>query len=75
MPKSKTIFTREFDAYEEIKKKYSTSAICEQIVDQMLYDLNRTLGIKLEREKVWIMIILYLLLKGVSVKEILNGFR
>ncbi|XP_046846729.1 metal cation symporter ZIP14-like [Xenia sp. Carnegie-2017] len=51
LPKSKTIFTREFDAYEEIKKKYSTSAICEQIVDQMLYDLNRTLGIKLEREK------------------------
>ena len=48
---AKTI-TMKVDLYEELRKIYSTNAICEQTLDQALNDLNTSVENQLEKYQV-----------------------
>lgn len=48
---AKTI-TMKVDLYEELRKIYSTNAICEQTLDQALNDLNTSVEKQLEKHQV-----------------------
>ncbi|CAB3993040.1 zinc transporter ZIP14-like isoform X3 [Paramuricea clavata] len=43
--------TKNVDVYEELRKMYSTNGICEQILDQVLNDLNQSIGNHLEKHE------------------------
>jgi hypothetical protein len=43
---------KKVDVYQELMKIYSTKAICEQILDQILNDVNQTIGNRLEKHEV-----------------------
>jgi hypothetical protein len=43
---------KKVDVYQELLKRYSTNTICEQILDQVLNDLNHTIGNRSEKHKV-----------------------
>jgi hypothetical protein len=44
--------TKNVDVYDELRKMYSTNGICEQILDQVLNDLNQSIGNHLEKQEV-----------------------
>lgn len=46
------ILTKKVDLYEELQNMYSRNGICEQILDQILKDLNQSVGNKLEQQQV-----------------------
>lgn len=48
---SRTLRTK-VNVYEELKNLYATGEICEQILDQLLRDLNQSIGNQLEKQQV-----------------------
>ncbi|XP_028394557.1 zinc transporter ZIP14-like [Dendronephthya gigantea] len=45
------ILTKKVDLYEELQNIYSKNGICEQILDQILKDLNQSVGNELDKQQ------------------------
>ena len=50
--KEKRFLTQKVDVYEELLKRYVTSDLCEPVLDQLLRDINESIGKRLNNPKV-----------------------